>query len=304
MDAERKLLISHLQNHKKKLNCLIKDKDQISAQIVNSSSNIFLILIQRNILMNLSKDNYIQLNIKVNKLRRLKPQNTYNYNVPVINISSKDLNTTQLKYGLHHCFIDKNKFTKQNVAIEMENLATNLNKFIKDDQREEFHNFLRSSTNIISKNIFHSKDHTFSKLNELRKDDTIVILPADKESSCVIMDKDDYINKVSCMITEGITDMKYTHCDDTILKDLKNFQSFLYRNFKNHENYKEIYPSSHQAARFFSSAKTHKFKNIEDINLQDLKLRPIIDQTGSCFYKASQVLSRYLQLLSNNEYNI
>ena len=231
LDAERKLLISHLQNHKKKLNCLIKDKDQISAQIVNSSSNIFLILIQRYILMNLSKDNYIQLNIKVNKLRRLKPQNTYNYNVPVINISSKDLNTTQLKYGLHHCFIDKKKFTKQNVAIEIENLAANLNKFIKDDQREEFHNFLRSSTNIISKNIFHSKDHTFSKLNELRKDDTIVILPADKESSCVIMDKDDYINKVSCMITEGITDMKYARCDDTILKNFLKFPMVLVKKF-------------------------------------------------------------------------
>jgi len=304
LDAERKLLISHLQNHKKKLKYLIKDQDQITAQILSSSSNIFLILIQRNILMNLSKGNYVQLKVKVNKLRKLKPQKIYDYNVPIINISSKDLNTTPLKYGLHQCFIDKNKFTKQNIAIEMENLATNLNKSVKDDQREEFHNFLRSSTNIISKNIFHSKDHTFSKLNELRKNDTIVILPADKESSCVIMDKDDYINKVNCMITDGITDMKYTRCEDTILKDLKNFQSFLYRNFKNHENYKDIYPSSHQAARFFSSAKTHKFTNIEDINLQDLKLRPIIDQTGSCFYKASQVLSRYLQPLSNNEYNI
>ena len=41
-----------------------------------------------------------------------------------------------------------------------------------------------------------------------------------------------------------------------------------------------------------------------DINLDELKLRPIIDQTGSCFYAAAQVLSKYLQPLCANKYNI
>ena len=40
-------------------------------------------------------------------------------------------------------------------------------------------------------------------------------------------------------------------------------------------------PISNQPARFFATAKTHKFNRIEDINIQDLKLRPIIDQTGT-----------------------
>ena len=65
-----------------------------------------------------------------------------------------------------------------------------------------------------------------------------------------------------------------------------------------------MYPTSHQASRFFCSAKTHKFIKADEINLHDLKLRPIIDQTGSCFYAASQVLSKYLQPLCINEYNI
>ena len=49
-------------------------------------------------------------------------------------------------------------------------------------------------------------------------------------------------------------------------------------------------PSSNQPARFFATAKTQKFDQLEDIYLADLKLRPIIDQTGSC-YSAGKVLS-------------
>ena len=35
-------------------------------------------------------------------------------------------------------------------------------------------------------------------------------------------------------------------------------------------------PSSHQPARFSASAKTHKFDNLSDINVNNLKLLPII----------------------------
>ena len=37
-------------------------------------------------------------------------------------------------------------------------------------------------------------------------------------------------------------------------------------------------PSSHQPARFSASAKTHKFDNISDINVNNLKLLPIIGE--------------------------
>ena len=40
-------------------------------------------------------------------------------------------------------------------------------------------------------------------------------------------------------------------------------------------------PVSNQPARFFANSKTHIFNTIEDIYVKDLKLRPIIDQTGT-----------------------
>ena len=65
-----------------------------------------------------------------------------------------------------------------------------------------------------------------------------------------------------------------------------------------------MYPSSNQPARFFATAKTHKFPTLDDVNLNDLKLRPIIDQTGTCYYHAGKVIAEYLKPLADNEYVI
>ena len=45
------------------------------------------------------------------------------------------------------------------------------------------------------------------------------------------------------------------------------------------------------ASQFFTSAKTHKFENFDVININKLKLRPIIDQTGTCYYKMGKVIA-------------
>ena len=80
------------------------------------------------------------------------------------------------------------------------------------------------------------------------------------------------------MIHERRQQGKYKETDDNILKELESFQSFLYRHFK---------------ARFFAIAKTHKFENINDITIDNLKLCPIIDQTGTCYYKTGKVIIEY-----------
>ena len=50
---------------------------------------------------------------------------------------------------------------------------------------------------------------------------------------------------------------------------------------------------SNQPARFFATTKTHKFDTIEDINVKDLKLGPIIDQTGTYIYDASKAVAGF-----------
>ena len=63
-------------------------------------------------------------------------------------------------------------------------------------------------------------------------------------------------------------------------------------------------PVSNQPARFFATAKTHKFQSFDEITLEALKLRPIVDQTGTHTHKAAKVVSQYLKPLAANEYVI
>ena len=48
----------------------------------------------------------------------------------------------------------------------------------------------------------------------------------------------------------------------------------------------------------------HKFDNLSDISATNLKLRPIIDLTGTCYYKTGKVISKYLKLLTKNGFII
>lgn len=49
-----------------------------------------------------------------------------------------------------------------------------------------------------------------------------------------------------------------------------------------------MYPSCNQLAKIYGAAKTHKFNNITEININDLKFRPIIDQTYHVYLSCSQ----------------
>ena len=63
-------------------------------------------------------------------------------------------------------------------------------------------------------------------------------------------------------------------------------------------------PVVNEPAKLFASAKTYKSNNIEDINVEELKFRPSIDQTGTFTYICNKVKAEYLKPLSQNKYSI
>ena len=186
----------------------------------------------------------------------------------------------------------------------MESLATSLDKFVDQSLKDFFHEYLQSSTNVLVKNIYSEKDATFKSLHSLRKNKDIVVLATDKESCTVVLNKDDCTKKVNDIIEDAIKQMKYIETTDDTCNELKRLQEFLYRHFYKHEHYEEMRPRSTQSSRFFSTAKMHKFESISDNTLEQLKLRPIIDQTGTYIYKASNVVAKYLGPLPKNQYTI
>ena len=186
----------------------------------------------------------------------------------------------------------------------METLAYTVSKKVENIQLENFHEFLKGYTDIFSKNVLNSEDFTYKNLKSLIQNQNIVILQGDKYSSVVIMDKSDYTQKLEDMIEEEISKGTYERTNDTALQDLKTFQDFLYRNFYNYENYHKMYPHSNQPAKLYGTAKTHKFKDIKEITKEQIKFRPIIDQTGTYTYGTAQVISQYLKPLCKNEFSM
>ena len=63
-------------------------------------------------------------------------------------------------------------------------------------------------------------------------------------------------------------------------------------------------PTSSQPARLFATAKTHKFTDTKQININTLKFRQLIDQTGTHLYDCSKIIAQYLQPLVINKYMI
>ena len=99
----------------------------------------------------------------------------------------------------------------------------------------------------------------------------IVIVKGDKGSSVVITKKSDYVTKLDTMIDDGIIEGTYVETTDNTLKELSRFQDFLYRNFHTYERYKDMKPYSNQLARLYGTVETHKFENLEDITVANLK---------------------------------
>ena len=62
--------------------------------------------------------------------------------------------------------MDKNKYVKKNVAVELETLARFLDPHITHREKESFQGYLRSATNI-TKNVYSDTDNTYKSLSNM-----------------------------------------------------------------------------------------------------------------------------------------
>ena len=120
LSAEQALIESSsgAQRH---LRTLCLDLYEISSKIKSNYCGTFHELIIINIISALRMENKLQLRYKYLQLFRLvhRKQDTQ-YQVPVLNLSTGNITTAPLQYGLHHSFTKKNKYVKRNVAVELE----------------------------------------------------------------------------------------------------------------------------------------------------------------------------------------
>ena len=137
MKAERSVLCSHLKSHKKSICSLSKRYDEQVDILKNNVGKLlskFILIRLRNVLR---YSNTQQLSTKNKKLFQLKKFKTpksgvpfISTTVPVISLSGFNLNLKDLKYGINHCFIDKSRLARRNIATELEYLAHTVQKYI------------------------------------------------------------------------------------------------------------------------------------------------------------------------------
>ena len=75
-------------------------------------------------------------------------------------------------------------------------------------------------------------------------------------------------------------------------------------NFKKHKKYKEMRPTASQPVRLFATTKMHKVTDIKQININNLKLCPLLDQIGIHLHDCSKIFAQYVQPLAINKYRI
>ena len=105
-------------------------------------------------------ESFRRKNKKLFNLTKRRTKENVDYKVPIINLSNYQLNKkeyNQLKMGLNHCFINKDKNQKKHVAANMESIAYIASDKVYQSDLENLNEFLRGYTNIFAKNVIQLK---------------------------------------------------------------------------------------------------------------------------------------------------
>ena len=135
------ILKSQLHKHKKLLSRLMQEHGNYREI---ASSVLLYKLLNNFVLKTLRKENTFQLSTKTKKLCNLRrKQSSYNSSkVPIINLSSvQSIDISPLEHGLRQCFVDKNKYIKKDIAVELKLFAVLLIKIFHQMIRKIFLNF-------------------------------------------------------------------------------------------------------------------------------------------------------------------
>ena len=132
-------------------------------------------------------------------------------------------------------------------------------------------------------------DVVIQAIKELRRDNTRMVLTADKGVSMVVMDKEDYNTKSE----ELLQTFTYQILSTDPTNRHKNKLISLLKSIKaeggiSETTYRKLYPTGATKPKYYGLPKVHK---------KDIPLRPIVSSIGSVTYETAKELSRILKPL-------
>ena len=180
-----------------------------------------------------------------------------------------------------------------NVSPLLKKYARSLEKGEAEELRAEVKNILKKA---------HPPKPNLTKeelkaMEKLRKDDTWIVLMADKGVALVVMKREDYYTKAEELLNTNT----YTTIDCDPTTRYKNKLVSLLKSIKtqggiNEALYKKLYPTGAGVPKFYGLPKIHK---------RETPLRPIVSSIGAVSYQTSKELARILSpLVGRSPYHV
>jgi len=294
--AQKDLLRERIRNINNKINTLNKEKSQLSENLNNELNEDE----QRHLSSHIGNCKQAEFDtVKARHVKKLtdlrekqKPRNDEEVDLSgtqlkkwVVNISKHELTkpeTSVLAKGLNFA-ITPSEFPVTDYIVATEQACQKLPNSEATVLRAEIAGAIKGSKPPKS-NI--SKEEQ-KALKDLKKNNGITILPADKGKATVVMDSVEYDDKIKVLLSDEKTYEKLS-TDPTAKykKDLMTIVTRLRDEAKiSQGQYEHLRPSGEVIPRLYATPKIHK---------PDNALRPIVDYTGSIGYNTSRALADIL----------
>ena len=214
----------------------------------------------------------------------------------VHNKSSKTFDTTTtnlLRRGLNFA-ITPQKIPVEDIVTSTELACRNLDLETAASLRSEVARSVKRRRNL-KPNV--SKEE-ITALQDLKKDRTIIVLPADKGKATVVLNKSDYEDKINGILSDTKT---YEPLKKDPTTTIKNKLINILKPWKKEGSIskplcRQLYPTTDQAPKFYGLPKIHK---------PEMPLRPIVSGIGSITEGCAKHLSKVLNAVKGkNEHAI
>ena len=218
----------------------------------------------------------------------------------MINLSDRSISDTKrdaLMKGLNFA-VTPERLPVEDIVSATESVCRRLDfchkKSTADKLRAEVTKILMKSK--LPKSNVNRKER--GAIKNLAKDEDIIILPADKGRSTVILNKRDYHLKMSALLDD---DKTYEKLVSDPTKSYKNRLITMLKRWKggngiSQELYDSLYPTAECTPKMYGLPKIHK---------KEAPLRPIVSSIGSVMYHSAKYLARVIgPLVGHSEHHI
>ncbi|BHF71400.1 hypothetical protein SprV_0401445800 [Sparganum proliferum] len=224
----------------------------------------------------------------VDKLRYISRSSEEN-DVLVRNISSKDLTPDELKVPSYEACFNTTDANPVNLVATVESILK------QTEESDETKHLDRQHVTALV--MAHKPRAIIARaeqdaLKKLRADTSIVVLPADKGRSTVVLDKTDYIKKANNLLDDR---QAYLRCDDEPMRKLETQLDKTLAEMQANKVISKsvrlaVKPTDEAAPTFYGLPKVYKI---------DVPLQPIVSLRGAPTFNLDKWLFRHLRPLTS-----